>query len=166
VYVLADLEFWPKLECTSSPCENLDRSWRVRLRLVKISTEVTLHSSSDRESVSHPHLPKLRPLGRCFAIRWKTQDTAEGGGLALKLIAIGWASPSKFLSFTCNRKFPVDYENEVNILLPGAIPIVEPTLLAPDSRLIEHQFQLSARLHSCWKSKTCNFQYPSIQILK
>jgi hypothetical protein len=133
VLVLTVWRFRPKLTCTSSPCEDLDQSWRVRHRLVKISTV----PQTVRAFLTLT-FPKLRTLGRCSTIRWNTLQVST--------------------AYSCNRKFPGDYENKVNILFPGTVPIVEFTPLGPYSRLMKHQFQLSARLHSCWKSKTCNLQ--------
>jgi hypothetical protein len=43
VYVLAAWRFRPRLTCTSSPFENLDRSWSVRPRRLRILTEVDVY---------------------------------------------------------------------------------------------------------------------------
>jgi hypothetical protein len=109
------------------PCGLLfcPRRWRVRTRRLTISTEVTLHCSSDRESVSHPHLFKITHPWAMFrnslehppryCVRRRLGSKTNCHWLSLTLLVSN--------AYSCNRKFPGDYENEVNVPFPGTAPL-------------------------------------------
>jgi hypothetical protein len=120
--------FAPKLTCTSSPIENFDRSDASRiLRPWKLFSPSPFQNYAPLGDVARFALTRSK-----ICVRRRLGPKTNFYWLSLTLQVSN--------AYSCNRKFPGDYKNEVNILFPGTFPIVELTPLAPDSRLMEHQF--------------------------